>query len=188
MGIVIKPPPWHYGSDCSECTPNPWPTGKTPMYVYAYFSGIDNCGWSPNPAPNGSTFLLQQVPGSPCMWLHQGSIWTVDFMPKWDWPDQSRVRLYDNHGWIFFAGFEDICQPEMIRYVNRQNECVLMYAGAGGYCIIDWSGILLNVVAELGILLKPKLMRESRYVDDTEIVYKVNSLYYRTNFKFKTSI
>ena len=186
MGIVIKPPPFEFGSDCPVCTPFLWAAGETPMYMFAFFSGIENCGVSPHNAPNGSTFLLQQSPASPCLWLHQGDVFTVDFEPCRLVPAQSRIRLIDHHGFFFFTGFGDCCAPEIIRFVNAQAVCMLMYAGAGGFCCLDWSGTLLDIVAELGIDTVPKLMRESRYVDDTDYLYKVNSLYYRTNFKFTT--
>lgn len=188
MGTPIDPPPFEYGSDCPRCTPALWAPGKTPMYMFAYFNGIINCGVSPHPAPNGFTFLLQQSPGNPCLWLHQGDVWTIDFDPWQVAPNKSRIRLYDHHGFFFFTGFGDGCAPEIIRFVNAQAACILMYAGAEGFCSLDWSGTFLDVVTDLGIDRRPNLMRETRYVDDTDIVLKATSLYQRTNLKFKVPL
>lgn len=188
MGIVVDPPPFHFGADCAQCTPHLWKTGETPMYVFAHFSGIENCGVSPHPAPNGCTFLLQQDPIAPCRYLHQGDVWQVDYTASWEWPNNSRVRLADHHGFSFFVGIGAHCPPEIIRYVNAQNACLFMWAGALGVCHVDWSGVLLNVVEEFGIERKPKLMRESRSVDVDSYVYKLCSLYQRTNVKFKISL
>lgn len=183
MGLVIPPPPFEFGTDCPKCTPALWAVGETPKFMYAYFSDIINCGVSPHDAPNGVTFLLQQNPLNLCEWVHDGDVWHVDFDPKVFGPNQSRVRLLDHHGFSFFIGTGAPCAPEVIRFVNNQGACLFAWAGASGFCLLDWSGILLDVIEELGIDRKPKLMRESRYVDDTDIVYKLCSLYQRTNLR-----
>lgn len=188
MGIVIKPPPIHYGTNCPACTPTLWPPGETPMYMFVYASGISDCGRSARPVPNGLTFLLQQNPLSPCHWRYQGPRYSVDFFPNLQIPANSRLTIVDDLGWFFFTGIGVQCAPEIIRFVNAQAACILMYAGAGGFCMVDWSGLLLETSVELGIDFKPKLMRESRYVDNTDYVFKVTSLYQRTNFKFKSPL
>ena len=188
MGRLINPPPVESGNDCPACTPGLWPVGKTPMYMFAYFSGISNCGKSSNYAPNGYTFLLQQDPLNACLWKHDGDVWFVDYRPWLFGPDRCQVRLYDQHGWFFFVGTNVHCSPEIIRFTNAQAACILMYAGAGGVCLLDWSGILHYLIAELGIETKPKLMKESRSIDADSQVVKLCSLYQRTNVRFKIEI
>ncbi len=155
------------------------------MYVFAYFSGISDCGRSSYPVPNGRTLLLQQSIGNDCEWQHLGDVYHCFWEPSWQWPNNSRLRLLDVDGFSFFSGVGAHCPAEIARYPNSQNTCILMYAGAGGFCMVDWSGILLTQAVELGIDFKPKLMRESRDIDAVHSIYKFTSLYQRTNLKLK---
>lgn len=188
MGIQVPPPPYDKGTDCSYCTPSLWPPGSTPKYVYACFSDIINCGKSSYDAPNGYTFRLEQSPGAACTWLHDGVVWQVDWEPKVVGHDYSRVRLFDILGYSFFSGIGDVCADEIIRYVNSQGSCILMYAGAGGFCCIDWSGILLAFIIDLGIDAYHQLMRDGFYVNDESFVYRLASIYQRTNIKIKCDL
>lgn len=188
MGIVVKPRPYDSGTDCSYCTPDLWPSGKTPKYVYACFSGIINCGKSSYDAPNGYTFRLEQIPETPCLWVHTGTGWIVQWQPFVPLHNYSRVTLQDVITWSFFVGYGAECPSEIVHYDNAQTACVLMYAGASGYCCVDWSGHLLDYVSELGIDAYHQLMREGFYVNDESFVYRLASIYQRTNIKIKCDL
>jgi len=188
MGTIVKPPPIESGTDCSACTPSLWASGETPKYMFAFFSGIQNCGVSPHNAPNGHVFIMEQNPLNFCEWIHTDDVWTVRFQPNPAGHDHSQLFLSDHHGFSFFVGEGPECAPEIMHFDNKQASCILAYAGGGGYATVDWSGLLNYVIEEFGIETKPKLMRENRYLDDSYVVAKLCSLYQRTNLKLKIEL
>ncbi len=187
MGTPIPSPDPEYGADCPLCTPALWPVGETPLYIYAYFEGITNCGVSPHSAPNGETFRLEQPVGFPCLWSHAGNVWHLDYIPDQIAPNLSRLRLMDHHGFSFFVGTGIPCPPEFTIFDNNQAACILMYAGAGGSGLISWSAGMLELVQQFGLEAGINLFYEEFTTAEGDIVHKFCDRIQRTNVKIKVT-
>ena len=89
MGIRVEPD--DYGDDCLTC----WPAGKTPKSVFATFSGIQTGDWwrSNYPPPPNGPFKLNQVDGYPCIFSYFGTIWTVIYSAKTNFPPGTQSSL-----------------------------------------------------------------------------------------------
>ena len=184
MGTRIPSPPIEFGDNCDNCTPARWADGETPKYVYVYFEGLVDCGWSPHPSPNGQTFKLTQNPVVGCHWLSLGDPWNVDFYSKHPGVFQSSVNLADHHGWNFFHGRLLQCPLENWSYANQQAACILMYAASGGTATVFWTETISDLIDAFGLSQPSQVFYELFNAAAGSEVHKINNLYQRTNIKF----
>lgn len=185
MGTRIPSPPIEYGIDCDNCTPFRWAVGETPKYVYVYFDGLTDCGWSPHPSPNGQTFKLTQSPIAGCHWFSAGDPWIVNFYAKRPGAFQSRIELWDHHGFSFFIGHLMQCPLEYWTYANLQAACILMYAASGGTATVFWSDQITTLIEQFGLVAGRELFYEMFQTDGPPEVHKFCDRHQRTNIKFK---
>ena len=185
MGTPIITPTPPYGTDCPSCTPGLFPAGKTPQHVYLYFEGITDCGWSIHHPPNGQTFELEQVDGSPCLWAHDGDVWIVDFHAKRVGFDYSWITLVSEDGYFMFDGTGDICPPDLTTFDNDMESCILFYGGAGGHAILSYTDIVSWLVAQFGLEAGVNLMQQLFLHPDGDIVLKFCNIPQVTNIKIK---
>lgn len=187
MGTPIITPKPPYGTDCPVCTPGLWPAGETPQHVYIYFEGITDCGWSVHPAPNGQTFELDQVDGSPCRWAHDGDVWMVNFHAKRVGFDYSWITLVSEDGYFLFDGTGVTCPPDLAVFDNDMESCILFYGGAGGHAILSYTDIVSWLVAQFGLDAGVNLMHQLFLHPDGDIVHKFCDIRQVTNIKIKYS-
>lgn len=187
MGTPVTSPYPEYGNDCNRCTPDPWPAGKTPLKLWAYFEGIINCGVSHHPAPNGYTFRLDQSTVNPCMYEHIGTIWWIEFLPDRIAPDESRLRMEDDHGYGFFSGHAAACPLFPILYLCDFPNCVALLGGARGQCLLTDNSHVIALVQQFGLDAGIHLMTEMFVTPASDCVHKFTNLYQKTNVKFKIS-
>ena len=185
MGTRISQPVPEYSTNCSICTPSLWADCETPKYVYVYFDGIVNCGWSEKTPPNGQTFRCEQVEGSPCFWRHDGDEWYVEFHAKREGHDYSFVILNDSKGWAFFSGTGDICPPEFTLIDNDQASCILFYAGCKGSALISYHDFTSILAVWFGLTAGSTLFSELFVGPDGYIVVKLCDKYTSSNIKYK---
>lgn len=187
MGTPVPTPEPPYGTDCPACTPGLWPSGKTPENVYIYVTGIQDCGKSTNPPPNGKTFACPQMVGSPCIWYLDGSVWKVTFHAKRSGYNYSWVTVFDADGWSFFNGTGDPCPSDLHYIDNDQASCILQYAGAGGYAIVSYFDVVSWLVANFGLVAGSSLFNEIFEHPSGDVVQKFCDRVQRTNIKFRIS-
>lgn len=190
MGEPIQIPIIPWGTDCPRCVPpagSRWGVGETPLYIYATFSGITNCGWSHHPAPNGLIFRLTQNPAFICEWHLIGSVWHVSWIADRLAPNVSQLRLGDHDGWSFFTDQQVPCPAELQPYVNDQAACILMYAGAGGSGTIWWNEELLTLAEQFGLDPSERLKYDVFPVNSDYLVHRFADQRDHTNIKIKKS-
>lgn len=185
MGTPLPCPPIKSGSDCPACTPGRWPSGETPKFVYVMFWKIINCGVSSYSAPNGHVFTLEQNPANICNWFWLGDTWHVFWDAKRIGPPQSRLRLLDVDGFSFFSDLSLQCPMEYWTYINDQNSCILMYAGARGGGTVWWNSKNNAVITSMGLDCGLGSFNETFRGPSSKITSKFNSLYQRTNLRIQ---
>jgi len=188
LGEPITTPDIPHEDDCPRCVPptgTRWAIGETPQYIYAMFHGIENCGWSPHPAPNGQIFRMTQLPGNVCTWYLDGSVWKVEFIADCIAPNVSQLQLGDHNGWVFFSDQQVACPPELQTYINDQAACILMYAGAGGSGTIWWNDEVLDLAYDFGLLPSNRLMYDLFPVNTDYNVHRFVDQRDHTNVKIK---
>lgn len=183
MGTPIPSPDPEYGNDCTLCTPARWPSGQTPKFIYAFFTGIVDCGISPHPFGMPLTLKMEQSAVNNCIWVHTGDVWLADYQPDLIVPDKSRLRLQDHHGFSHFTSDGNSCPPEYSTYANAQAACILAYAGSAGTGTIFWSEEILFLIEELGLDAGPNLFYDYFNVDTSDRVHKFADQQQRTNLK-----
>lgn len=75
MGLWIPPGMWA-GNHCQHGDPELWATNEAPRWVKCQFWGIIDCGFGPPTAIN-TLFILEQVPGFPCLWEYDDGTYHV---------------------------------------------------------------------------------------------------------------
>lgn len=188
MGQPITTPTLPHETDCPRCVPpvgTRWAVGETPQFIYATFSGIENCGFSHHPAPNGLIFKLTQTPASVCTWLLLGDVWHVTFIADRIAPNVSQLRLSDHDGFSFFTDQQVACPPELQSYVNDQAACILFFAGAGGSGTIWWNEELLTLTEQFGLTPSDRLMYDVFPVNSDFEVHRFADQRDHTNIKIK---
>ena len=188
MGRRIPKPPVEHGNDCGACTPARWPAGETPKYIYCMFWGIEDCGVSPHPAPNGDVFRMEQDPTSPCYYFVQGDVWHPNFSTGTPGVSDSRLQLIDHHGFGFFTKTGPACPDEYITYPNAQIACVLMLAGAKGWGTIFWNNDVETMSEQFGLRPGFQLFYELFKSEPFYYVHKFCDLHQRTNIKVQRNI
>jgi len=188
MGTPIPDPPIEHGNDCGSCTPARWAAGETPKYIYCMFWGIEDCGISPHPAPNGEVFRMEQDPGSPCLYLHQGDIWQPIFSTGTPGVSNSLLQLTDHHGFGFFTKTGPACPDEYATYSNAQIACIFMLAGAKGWGTIFWNLDIETMVDQFGLEPGTNLFYELFKSTAFYYVHKFCDTKQRTNVRFKRSV
>lgn len=160
-----------------------WADGETPAVIYSTFWSIINCGKSAFSAPNGEIFKCSQLVANACTWLHDGSVFKVDFAARRAAGPQSQLRLYDKDGFFFFDSISMQCPLEGWVYGNNQNACILMYAGAQGFGSIWWNDRITELINGFGLTPGRSLFLELFKAGGVNNVYKFCDLYERTNIK-----
>lgn len=184
MGTPIDVPVIEYGPDCNRC-PVQFPAGETPRFVYVYFDGIVDCGRSHHPAPNGQTFVLEQIPPNPCNWYSDGDIWKVDWLPNRIGAGDSLLTLLDHHGAAFFSGSELKCPSDPAIMQNDMHACAGFFAGSEGLALVTRHQQVIALVVQFGLEAGIHLMWEVFHHPDGGIVHKFADLHQRTNIRFK---
>jgi len=186
MGTPVPPPPIDYGDDCECCTPplgELWEPGKTPLFMYVYFAGLQPCPGAPHSPPNGKTFKLTQKEGYPCVWESMGSVWRVYFVTNA--PEYfCRLTLQDVPGAnYYFDDYGPGCPPETYVFHNDIAACVPPDVAKGGVAVIHWMDIVLRLVTAMSLPSASKLMHELFVTDEDKIVHKFCMPKYSMNIK-----
>ncbi len=187
MGTKIPEPPLDYGDDCLACSPpvgELWEPGKTPLYVYIYFAGIQGCPGKSLTPPNGKTFKLTQSDTYPCVWNHWGSVWKVYFITDPPGPRRSRIVLRDIDDNYYFNSYGSGCMSECSIYNNELLCDGPLTHGEEGIAVIHWMDIVLHLVLSMSLPGSKPIMHELFVTDENKIVHKFCHVDRAMNVKF----
>lgn len=154
MGTRMTNPEVESGNDCGYCSYEPnlvWPPGYTPKTVYVTFHGLNHCPGYSMLLPNGHTFVLKQDPDTPCLWLHDGTIWRCTFY-AWTVSNYSEILLgYNPAAKFAFQGINPICPFEFLGFTNLATTCTSNVCCTGGIAVPSWGDLPRDLMEDMGL-------------------------------------
>lgn len=156
---------------------------NTPVNVYAYFYGLQSCPARPVP-PNGETFQMIQVGGSPCRWSNAASPspWRVSLFLLGP-PLRSELYL-DRAGKGYFYGLGGGSPPEYDPYDNDYVICTGSEYAHSGNAFIFWLDVVDDLVTNLNLPVDGDgLFLETFNTGTADIVMRFANITYDLNKK-----
>ena len=188
MGLNLPDPVPIYGDDCIGCTPGLFPPGETPSFIFVLFENIKSCYQSPHTVPETMLCKLYQVPGLPCRYRHNGTVWKADLFIARGGTGDSFLGLFDEFGWVHFVSRGAYCPPEFTIFENEQFLCLYQWASHKGTAIMFFDDTIARLIDSFGLQPGKTLFLESFDGSGGFMIQKFCDLYQRTNIKFKILI